>query len=57
MNAIRLEPKNFKAHNNRGLAWLKNNNPEKAISDFDAAIGLEPHNAEAFSNRGARGAS
>lgn len=38
---------------NRGVAFLRRNESEAAIADFDAVIANDPRNAEAHLNRGA----
>jgi tetratricopeptide (TPR) repeat protein len=51
--AIRLDPKNAAAYNNRGLAYQSVKNSPQAISDYSQAIQLNPNYAEAYCNRGA----
>ena len=50
--AIRLDPKNARAFNNRGSAWSGKQEYDKAIQDFDEAIRLDHRYALAFYNRG-----
>ncbi|MGD2250706.1 MAG: tetratricopeptide repeat protein, partial [Candidatus Methanofastidiosia archaeon] len=50
--AIELNPENFAAFNNRGLAYSDLNQYEKAIQDYNKAIELNPENFAAFYNRG-----
>jgi hypothetical protein len=40
------------AHLNRGNYWFKNNQPEKALEDFNEAIKINPYSPIAFQNRG-----
>jgi lipoprotein NlpI len=40
------------AFNNRGLAYAKNGQYDRAIADYDQAIRLNPQDANAFNNRG-----
>ena len=49
--AIRLDPNDAGAYNNRGVVkkWL--NQLEEALIDFDEAIHLNPDDADAYSNR------
>jgi len=44
-------PNNAEAYNNRGNAYAKKGDYDKAISDFTEAIRLEPNLALAYSNR------
>jgi tetratricopeptide (TPR) repeat protein len=41
------------AFNNRGLAYVKKGEYDRAIQDYDEAIRLDPNFAKAFNNRGA----
>jgi tetratricopeptide (TPR) repeat protein len=51
--AIKLDPKNAYAFNNRGTAYRAQIGAgERAIADFDQAIKLNPKYAAAFYNRG-----
>jgi tetratricopeptide (TPR) repeat protein len=50
--AIRLDPNNAAAYNNRGDSYAKLGQYEKAIEDFDEAIRLDPNYANAYHNRG-----
>jgi tetratricopeptide (TPR) repeat protein len=50
--AIRLDPENAHAFNNRGIIRLELGDPGRAIADFDRAIGEEPSYAKSFRNRG-----
>ncbi len=40
------------AYNNRGNAYRKNSEVDRAIADFDKAIALKPNYATAYNNRG-----
>lgn len=48
---IRENPKHAKAYHNRGIAWHKKGDYDRAIADFSEAIRLEPHPLVYF-NRG-----
>lgn len=50
--AIRLEPEDAQAYNNRGNSWKTLKQYNKAIADFTEAIRLEPRRAAAYVNRG-----
>ena len=50
--AIRLDPKDAVAFNNRGNAWYGRKDYDGAIADYDEAIRLDPKNAMAYYNRG-----
>ena len=51
--AIRLDPKNACAYNNRGMRLGRQEGAfDKAIADFTEAIRLDPKNASAYGNRG-----
>ena len=49
--AIRRDPKNAQAYNNRGLAYCKQRKFDEAIADFSEAIRLDPKLASAYSGR------
>lgn len=51
--AIELCPKDAMVYHNRGNAYDKLGNYERAIADFDTAIELNPLYAENYNNRGA----
>ena len=51
--AIRLDPKDALAYNNRGVAYADLGQYQRAIEDFNQAIRLDPKDALAYSNRGA----
>jgi lipoprotein NlpI len=50
--AIRLDPKNKTAFNNRGYVYAAKGQYRRAIQDYDEAIKLDPKLAIAFLNRG-----
>jgi hypothetical protein len=50
--AIRLNPQNAKAYNNRGVSYHELGEYNWAIYDYEDAIRLDPEYAEAYSNRG-----
>ncbi len=50
--AVRLDPDNAKAYNNRGIAKGKMGRKEEAIADFDKAVRLDPDYVDAHFNRG-----
>ena len=50
--AIRLNPQDAKAYNNRGIAYYYLDHLERAIEDYDKAIRLNPEDAEAYYNWG-----
>ena len=47
---VRARPDNFRAHNNRGLAYSARGQYELAILDFDRAIVLNPVYSKAYNN-------
>jgi tetratricopeptide (TPR) repeat protein len=49
--AIRLDPKEATAYNNRGSCYGAKGAYDKAIADFSEAIRLDPKYARAYSNR------
>jgi regulator of sirC expression with transglutaminase-like and TPR domain len=49
---VSLNPKDFNAFNNRGTAYAKLKQFEKAIQDYNQAIELNPKDADAFIDRG-----
>ena len=51
--AIKLNPKNTDAYNNRGAAKNDSGDYQGAIADYDKVIELNPKDAMAYSNRGA----
>lgn len=50
--AIKLDPNNADAYNNRGIAYGKKGEHDLAIKDFNKAIDLNPNSANAYGNRG-----
>ena len=50
--AIELNPRLVEAYTNRGNAYGKKHQYERAIEDFNRAIELNPRHANAYSNRG-----
>jgi Tfp pilus assembly protein PilF len=46
-NALKIDPKNVKAHFRKGLAYLPTKDYEKAIEQFDTVLELDPNNSEA----------
>ena len=50
--AIRLVPSYTLAYNNRGYAYHKLGEDQRAIQDLDKAIQLDPNYAKAYNNRG-----
>lgn len=49
---ISLDPRNDGAFVNRGIAYRRIGDIERAIRDYNEAIRLNPHAADAFNNRG-----
>ena len=52
LKAIRLDPSFADAYNNRGIAYDKLGQYERAIQDYDEAIRLDPQYTNAYYNRG-----
>ena len=50
--AIRLDPQDADAYNNRGIAYHDLGEYQRAIEDYDEAIRLNPQAAYAYYNRG-----
>ena len=51
-HAIKLNPNNAAAYNNRGLAYIKHSEFDRAIADFNTTIELRPDLVAAYYNRG-----
>ena len=51
MNSSKLNPNYAKSFNNRGVAYQKKGEYDRAIEDFDTAIKIDPDYADAFANR------
>ena len=51
-HTIELNPNNAAAYNNRGTAYVKKGEFDRAIADHDKAIEFNPNYAEAYFNRG-----
>lgn len=49
--ALRIGPHHV-TYNNRGTAFLKAGDLQRALADFDAALALKPNHASALNNRG-----
>ena len=49
---ISLDPNNNGAYVNRGIAYRRAGDVDRAIADYDEAIHLNPRAADAFNNRG-----
>jgi tetratricopeptide (TPR) repeat protein len=49
---IEIKPDDAKAYNNRGLAYYEKGDNDRAIADYNKAIGLEPDDADTYNNRG-----
>ena len=50
--AIRLNPRDTLAYNNRGMAYERKGDRGKAISDYSEAIRIDPKYETAYNNRG-----
>ena len=50
--ALKLNPKNVTAYNNRGAARLMLKDFKGSVEDFTLAIALDSNNANAYDNRG-----
>ncbi len=51
--AIKLNPRDTDAYNNRGVAYQKLGNFDRAFKDYNTAIPINPYDAVIYSNRGA----
>lgn len=51
-NAVRLQPYDAIAYNNRGLAYADLGEYQSAIEDYNQAIRLKPDYANPYNNRG-----
>jgi tetratricopeptide (TPR) repeat protein len=50
--ALKVNPKDSIAYNNRGLAWWKKGDYDNAIADFTKAVEIDLKFADAYKNRG-----
>jgi tetratricopeptide (TPR) repeat protein len=50
--AIRINPRNPKYYNNRGVAYKRLGLPAPALEDYTEALRLNPDSADAYNNRG-----
>jgi tetratricopeptide (TPR) repeat protein len=50
--ALKVNPKDAIAYNNRGLAWGKKGDYDNAIADFTKSVEIDPQFADAYKNRG-----
>ena len=50
--ALRLNPQNATAYNNRGAAKFHLGQHQEALADFDEALHLNPQDGEVYYNRG-----
>ena len=50
--AIKINPSNAEANNNRGNVYFNKGQYDQAISDYNKAIEINPRYAEAYNNRG-----
>ena len=50
--AIFINPKNFKAYNDRGIAKMNLGQSQQAINDYNQSIKVNPNYAKAYNNRG-----
>ncbi len=49
---LELNPKNFKAFGNRGIAFHQKGDFDSAIKDYNKVLKLDPNDAKAYSSRG-----
>jgi Flp pilus assembly protein TadD len=55
--AVRLDPKVAQAYGNRGIAYERKGNPDRAIADFRQALEIDPNHQssrEALKRLGAK---
>lgn len=50
--ALKVNPQDAIAYNNRGLAWGKKGDYDNSIADFTKAVEINPQYADAYKNRG-----
>jgi len=50
--ALKVNPRDAIAYNNRGLAWGKKGDYDNAIADFTKALEINPQYSDAYKNRG-----
>jgi tetratricopeptide (TPR) repeat protein len=50
--ALKVNPKDAIAYNNRGIAWGKKGDYDNAIADFTKAVEIDPQFADPYKNRG-----
>jgi Flp pilus assembly protein TadD len=50
--ALQISPEDARAHNNLGIALLRNGNPDEAIAHWQKAVELKPDYLEAYNNLG-----
>jgi len=50
--AIFINPENFKAYNDRGIAKMNLGQSQQAINDYNQSIKVNPNYAKAYNNRG-----
>ncbi len=51
--AIKINPGNSEAYNNRGAAWYSKGDYDRAIADYSKALDIKPSHVDAYNNRGA----
>ncbi|MBW2997761.1 tetratricopeptide repeat protein [Candidatus Woesearchaeota archaeon] len=51
-NAIKLNPEYSIAYEKRGIAWLRLNQFDKALNDFNVSLSIDPENHVSVFNRG-----
>ena len=50
--ALKADPNNAEAYNNRGIAWYSIGKYDRALDDYNKALEINPRSAEILSNRG-----